>query len=34
MSDGDMSALYSLLAVPVGGAIAMLILWAIFRNKE
>jgi len=34
MSDGDLSALFTLLAIPVGGAIAALVLWLILRERD
>lgn len=35
MSDGDLSALLTVLAVPAGGAIAWLILWLfLFRDRS
>ena len=34
MSDGDLSALLTVLAVPVGGAIAAVILWAVLRRRN
>ncbi len=34
MSDGDLSALLSLLAVPLGGLLALLILWPFMRWTE
>jgi hypothetical protein len=34
LSAGDLSALLTLLAVPVGGAIAALILWLMFRERK
>ena len=32
MNDGDLSALLTLLAVPAGGIIAAIILWAVLRR--
>ncbi len=35
MSEGDWSALLTLLAIPAGGLIAWLILWALlFRGRD
>lgn len=35
MTDGDLSALLTLLAIPVGGLIAWAILWLLlFRNDK
>jgi hypothetical protein len=34
MSDGDLSALFTLLAVPVGGLIAWAILWLLLFRKD
>jgi hypothetical protein len=34
MSDGDLSALLTVLAVPVGGVIAALILRLMFRDRD
>jgi hypothetical protein len=34
MSDGDLSALLTLLAIPAGGLIAAAILWLLFRERK
>lgn len=34
MSDGDLSAILTLLAVPVGGLIAGAILWLLLRDRD
>lgn len=34
MSEGDISALLTLLAVPAGGVIAAVILWAVFEREK
>lgn len=34
MSDGDLSALLTLLAIPAGGLIAVGILWAMLRPPK
>jgi hypothetical protein len=34
MSDGDLSAILTLLAVPVGGVISLALLWLLFRERD
>ena len=34
MSDGDLSALLTLLSIPIGGIISIAILWYIFKIKK
>lgn len=34
MSQGDWSALLTLLAIPAGGVIAALVLWLILRERD
>lgn len=34
MSQGDWSALLTVLAIPAGGVIAALVLWLIFRERD
>lgn len=34
MSEGDLSALLTLLAIPAGGAISAVILWAVLRRRK
>jgi hypothetical protein len=34
MSDGDLSAVLTLLAIPTGGLIALAILWLLLRDRD
>lgn len=34
MSDGDLSALLTLLSIPVGGLIAGAVLWLLLRKRK